>query len=223
MRWVSDAEQCRQAVYESTHDVAVPLLLQKPSRVHASSILALLQTIQMRDGNSDGSHIEQLTFANHCEMDTRWREICQRIRIDTSLEEEKQKQLWRVLEQYQDVFSWNKGELGCCTIREHFVDMQGFPPCKASPGRLSYWEEVEVKMQIDVLVELGKMKPSSSEYACQVTLLVKKDGSRHFCGDYRPLNAQTRRDSFPMPLVEDVISQLGNSSWFTTLDLQSGF
>ncbi len=76
-----------------------------------------------------------------------------------------------------------------------------------------------MKRQIDVLVELGKMKPSSSEYVCRVTLLVKKDGSRRFCGDYRPLNAQTRRDSFPMPLVEDVINQLGNSSWFIALDL----
>jgi hypothetical protein len=26
-----------------------------------------------------------------------------------------------------------------------------------------------------------------------------------------------------MPLVEDVISQLGKSTWFTALDLQSGF
>jgi putative transposase len=92
-----------------------------------------------------------------------------------------------------------------------------------SPGRLSYWEEAEVKRQIYVLVELGKMKPSSSKYACQVTLPVKKDGSRHFCGDYRPLNAQTRRDSFPMPLVEDVIDQLGSSTWFTALDLQFSF
>jgi hypothetical protein len=88
---------------------------------------------------------------------------------------------------------------------------------------LSYWEEAEVKRQIDVLVDLGKMRPNNSEYACRVTLPVKKDGSRRFCGDYRPLNAQTRRDSFPMPLVEDVIDQLGNSSWFTALDLQSGF
>ncbi len=78
-------------------------------------------------------------------------------------------------------------------------------------------------MQINVLVELGKMRPSNSAYACRVTLPVKKDGSRRFCGDYRPLNLQTRRDSFPMPLVEDVISQLGRSAWFTTLDLQSGF
>jgi len=74
-----------------------------------------------------------------------------------------------------------------------------------------------------VLVDLGKMRPNNSKYAYRVTLLVKKDGSRRFCGDYRPLNVQTRRDMFPMPLVEDVIDQLGKSTWFTALDLQSGF
>jgi putative transposase len=116
-----------------------------------------------------------------------------------------------------------KRELGYCNIGEHLIDTQGFPPYKVAPGRLSYWEETEVNMQINVLVELGKMRPNNSAYACQVTLPVKKDGSRRFCGDYRPLNLQTRRDSFPMPLVEDVISQLGKSAWFTTLDLQSGF
>jgi len=87
------------------------------------------------------------------------------------------------------------------------------------PSRLSYWEEAKVKRQIDVLVNLGKMRPSNSEYACCVTLLVKRDGSRRFCGDYQPLNMQTRQDSFPMPLVDDVISQLGKSTWFTSLDL----
>jgi len=139
------------------------------------------------------------------------------------LDEGGQQQLWKILEQYQDVFVWNKGGLGCCTVGEHFVDTQRFVPCRASLGRLSYWEEAKVKRQIDVLVKLGKMRPSSSEYAYRVTLPVKKDGSRHFCGDYRPINAQTRRDSFPMPLMEDVIDQLGNSAWFTALDLQSGF
>jgi len=88
---------------------------------------------------------------------------------------------------------------------------------------LSYWEKVEVNRQINVLVELGKMRPSNSTYACRVTLPVKKDGSRRFCGDYKPLNLQTLRDSFPMPLVEDIISQLGKSTWFTTLHLLSGF
>jgi len=121
------------------------------------------------------------------------------------LDKEKQ-QFWKVLECYQNVFDWNKGELGCFTIKEHPMDMQGFPPCKVSFGRLSYSEEAEMKRQIDVLMDLGKMKPNNSKYACRVTLPVKKDGSRHFYGDYRPLHTQTRRNSFPMPLVDDVIN-----------------
>ncbi len=144
--------------------------------------------------------------------DTRWGEICQKIRIDQHRDKGMERQLWKVLEQYQDVFAWNKGELGCCNIGEHQINTQGFPPYKVAPGRLSNWEETEVNMQINVLVELGKMRPSNSAYACRVTLPVKKDGSRRFCGDYRPLNLQTWKDSFPMPLVEDVISQLGKSA-----------
>jgi hypothetical protein len=175
----------------------------------------------MEVADSSG-YVEERIMKNPKE-DTRWGEICQKIRIDQHLDKGMERQLWCVLEQYQDVFAWNKGELGCCNVGEHQIDTQGFPPCKVAPSRLSYWEEVEVNMQINVLVELGKMRPSNSAYACRVTLPVKKDGSRRFCGDYRPLNLQTRRDSFPMPLVEDIISQLGKSAWFTALDLQSGF
>jgi hypothetical protein len=45
-----------------------------------------------------------------------------------------------------------------------------------------------MKWQIDALVKLGTMKPITSEYACRVTLPVKKDGICHFCGDYMALN-----------------------------------
>jgi len=156
-------------------------------------------------------------------MISRWENICQKLKINQSLDEQKRPLFWKVLERYQDVFAWNKGEIGCCTVGEHSIDTQGFLPYRATLGRLSYWEEAEVKQQIDVLVNLGKMRPSDSEYACRITLPVKKDGSMRFCGNYRPLNLQTRRDSFPMPLVEDVIAQLGRSTWFIALDLQLGF
>jgi hypothetical protein len=56
-------------------------------------------------------------------------------------------------------------------------------------GKLSYWEEIKVNRQIQTLVDLGKMRKSASKYACRVTLLVKKDSSRRFCGDYPPLIA----------------------------------
>jgi len=166
---------------------------------------------------------KQLLVSNNCRANSRWAEISQKIRVDQNLDQAKGQELWGVLEHYQDVFAWNRRELGCCTIGEHSIDTQGYPPCRVSPGRLSYWEEAEVKRHIDALVDLGKMKPSDSEYACRVTLPAKRDRSRHFCGDYRPLNLQTRRDSFPMPLVDEIISQLGKSAWFSALDLQSGF
>jgi hypothetical protein len=219
IKWVADAEESRQIMHESTHNVPVSLLLQQHYPQHNSTIPMILQTIQVKGGDSDCEPSEKFMSPSRHELGTRWKEICEQIRIDADLGEIGQQQLWGILERYQDVFAWNKGELGCCTIGEHSIDTQGFPPCKASPGRLSYWEEAEVKRQIDAVVDLGKMKPSNSEYACRVTVPVKKDGSRRFCGDYRPLNAQTRRDMFPMPLVEDVINQLGKSMWFTALDL----
>jgi len=67
------------------------------------------------------------------------------------------------------------------------------------------------------------MKNNDSEYACRVSLLVKRDGNRRFYGDYKPLNMQTRRDSFPMPLIDDVLSKMRNNQWFNALDLQFGF
>jgi hypothetical protein len=63
------------------------------------------------------------------------------------------------------------------------------------------------------------MHKSASEYARRVTLPIKIDGSPRFCGDYHPLNFQTRRDYFPMPLIEDVLSLFGSSKWFFALDL----
>ncbi len=183
----------------------------------------LLQVQQLNDAAPDNNFKDQIASTDNPRLSSRWEDICQKLRVDQNLDEVKRQLLWKMLERYQDVFAWNKGEIGYCSVGEHSIDTQGFVPCRATLGRLSYWEEVEVKRQIDVLVDLGKMRPSDSEYACWVTLHVKKDGSMRFYGDYRPLNLQTRRDSFPMPLVEDVIAQLGRSTWFTALDLQSGF
>ncbi len=122
------------------------------------------------------------------------------------MNEEQQKKLWDLLEEFQEVLAWHKGELGQCSIGEHSIDTRRLPPCHMTPRRLFYWEETEVNRQIQTLVDLGKMRKSASEYICRVTLPMKKDGSQKFCGDYHPLNHQTRLDSFPMPLIENVLN-----------------
>jgi hypothetical protein len=45
-------------------------------------------------------------------VSSRGEDICQKLRIDQNLDELKRPLLWKMLERYQDVFAWNKGELG---------------------------------------------------------------------------------------------------------------
>ncbi len=98
MKWVADAEQSRRAMCECTPDAAVTLVLQQPNPRDTSSIPTLLQAVQMNDGDFGRSTTELLGSSSHEEMGTRWREICQRIRIDSSLDKGGQQQLWKILE-----------------------------------------------------------------------------------------------------------------------------
>jgi Reverse transcriptase (RNA-dependent DNA polymerase) len=41
--------------------------------------------------------------------------------------------------------------------------------------------------------------------------------------DYRKLNKHTIPDKYPLPLIEDIVNQLGEASWFTALDIRWGY
>ncbi|GMF35081.1 unnamed protein product [Phytophthora fragariaefolia] len=54
-------------------------------------------------------------------------------------------------------------------------------------------------------------------------MIRKLDGGIRFCIDYRKLNAVTVKDSYPMPLIDDILVVLSGATLFSTMDIASGY
>jgi len=83
-------------------------------------------------------------------------------------------------------------------------------------------EEVLEKM-VKEMKEASIIRDSNSPFASPIVLVKKKDVSYHFCVDYRQFNKLTVKDSFPIPLVEELLDELSNAQWFIKLDLKVGY
>ena len=76
---------------------------------------------------------------------------------------------------------------------------------------------------VEDMQKQGIIEPSVSPWASPVMLVKKKDGSTRFCVDYRKLNDLTKKDSYPLSKIDSTLDELAGSTWFSTLDLKSGY
>ena len=73
------------------------------------------------------------------------------------------------------------------------------------------------------MLESDVIRPSSSPWSSPIVLVRKKDGSIRFCVDYRRLNDKTRKDSYPLPNISEILDSLSGAPWFSVVDCPSGF
>jgi len=91
------------------------------------------------------------------------------------------------------------------------------------PYRYNLAQKTEIEQQIREMLDKGWIQTSTSPYSSPVLLVRKKMGDWCLCVDFRRLNALTIKNKYPLLIIEELLEELQGATWFTTLDLYSGF
>ena len=128
-----------------------------------------------------------------------------------------------LIQEYHDVFLLDKNKLGCTNTVKHKIEIDDSEPFKEHFRCIPPPLLDEVRQHIDEMLEAGAIRPSNSPWCNVVVLVCKKDGGLYFCIDFRKLNAKTKKDSYPLPHIQETLKSLVRARVFSTLDLKSGF
>ena len=137
-----------------------------------------------------------------------------------NLTDEQRKTLEELIRKYRHIVNPNPG---VCRIAGARIDTGNAKPVNLPLRRSSPAQKVEIEKQIKELLDLGMIRPSTSPWAAGIVMAPKPDGTWRFCVDYRELNKVTVRDSYPLPRVDEYLHALEGNTWFSVLDLNSGF
>ena len=131
--------------------------------------------------------------------------------------------LYNLLHQYSDILSTHQYDLGFTDIVQQRINTGNSKPVR---DRLRRYPPPHIKFideEVQHMLDANIIEPANSEWASNVVLAKKKDGSLRFAIDYRNVNHLTKFDTYPLPRIDDCIDALNGSSWFSTIDLRCGF
>jgi len=109
-------------------------------------------------------------------------------------------------------------------VWDHAIDLkETFKPQKGRIYPLSKNEREEVQNFVEDQLRKGYIRPSKSPQISPVFFVGKKDGSKRMVMDYRNLNDQMIKNNYPLPLITELINNMGSKKVFMKIDLRWGF
>jgi hypothetical protein len=107
---------------------------------------------------------------------------------------------------------------------DHAIELEHEPSpgfCKVYPMTLT--EQMEMDAFLEEALATRRIRQSKSPLGAPVFFIKKKDGKLRFIQDYRALNAITRKNQYPLPLIDNLIHRLKDTHYFTKLDVHWGY
>ena len=131
--------------------------------------------------------------------------------------------LKELLKQNDRVFSKNDLDIGEFKEVEHSIGTGSAEPIRQRLRRtpISFAEEEE--KLLGKMLDAKLIEPSVSEWASPPVLIRKRDGTVRYAIDYRKLNSVTKKEVYPLPLIDECIDSLAGNKWFSKLDANSAY
>lgn len=136
--------------------------------------------------------------------------------------EQQREKAVSLLLKYWDTLSVD-GEYGTTHLMEHAIHTEPGPPIKCRHRPINPSLEPNLKQQINDWKQRDVIETSTSPWSFPLVAAPKKNGKIRWCVDYRRLNAITKKDSFPLPLIDDNLARLSNSRIFSCIDGSGAF
>ena len=129
------------------------------------------------------------------------------------------------LHEYLDVFSEAKAtRFPARKPYDHQIDVKpGFKPKRHKLYSLTPEEDALLKTFVDENLSKGYIHPLKSEMASSFFFVAKKDRKKRPCQDYRYINEWTKKNSYPLPRIADLIDKLQGKSLFMKMDVRWGY
>ena len=109
-------------------------------------------------------------------------------------------------------------------VWDHAIDVkEGFVLRKGKVYPLSREERKEVRKFIEEQLRKGYIRSSKSPQIALVFFVGKKDGKKRMVQDYQYLNKWTVKNNYPLPLISDMLENIGTKKMFTKIDLRWGY
>ena len=140
--------------------------------------------------------------------------------------EELRRRLLEVVRENIDAFAATPTDLGKTAMVIHTITTGDAKPFKHRLRPIPFARCKHLEQEVERLLEVGAIfpaDPGACPYASRTVFSPKKDGTLSMCIDYRDLNAQTEKDAFPLPRIDQVWPLLAKAKYFASLDLLIGY